>query len=294
MAHPLSPSVPTERPSLSSLASSVHRAVVDDPVARVVFVSFDDAGETVDLGFWDVPDLPMHPIDPLVGFVAPESWHALGLISTGKLRSLDQPPAPPEATVSVVLLGRDGTTCSAVGPPARPVRIIHDPPAGIVPDILARALQLPTPPPESTTGALIDLTWLDRIASDLLQTHGRGRSWRWLADRHPLRGGGPPPSPEELAARVATYGQTRSWSHLRLLSSTQDLPAVRWGPPGGTTAPAPTWFDDGSLSRWLLRFLPPAEALVPDLLSVLPQPIGSDLLAALGEEWLPWAPADCG
>jgi hypothetical protein len=127
---------------------------------------------------------------------------------------------------------------------------------------------------------VVELTWLDRIAMGLLD-RSRGRSWRWLADRHPLRGSGPVPAPDELAARTAMYSEERTWAGLRLLAVAQDLPAVRCGPPGGTTAPACTWFDDGSLSRWLLSRLPPAEALVPDLLSVLARHVGADLLAAL-------------
>ena len=252
MALPSSPIPLAERPSLATLAESVHRAVVDDPVALILFIQYDERQEAVDVGFWDVPDLPLHPIDPIVGFVAPAAWDAMGLISTGRLRRLDAPGEEPEATVSVVLLGRDGSASSVIGPPGGTVRLLDEPPVGLVPDVLARALQRPTPPPDCTTATLVDLTWLDRIAAGLLQQHSRGRSWRWLADRHPLRGGGPPPSPEELAARVAAYGEERTWAGLRLIALTEDLPAVRWGPPGGTTAPACTWFDDGSLSRWLL------------------------------------------
>ena len=58
--------------------------------------------------------------------------------------------------------------------------------------------------------------------------------------------------------------------------------------PGGSLAPASTWFDDGSLSRWLLSRLPPAEALVPDLVAVLPRHVGADLLIALGEVHGTW------
>jgi hypothetical protein len=274
------PSAPT-RPSLGSIAESIHHAVVDDPVARVVSVCWDPAQESVRLGFWDVPPGPLHPIDPLVGFVAPTEWDAVGLVSTGRLRRLDTRSGAADQVLTTVLLPRAGEATSTVGPIGGPTQTLEGTPEGLVPDVLSRVLQRPTPPPECSTATLVELTWLDRIATGLLQKHSRGRTWRWLADRHPLRGGGPPPSPEELAGRVSVYAETRTWADLRSLVEPDDLPAATWGPPGGSLASSETWFDDGSLSRWMLRHLPPAEALVADLLSVLPSPVGADLLMAL-------------
>lgn len=275
--------LPTDPPSLARIAAALHAATSDGPVTRVASVRLDPGSQELDLGFWDVPAGPGHPIEPLVGFVAPASWDAVGLISSGRLRHLDHPEREPSRTLSTVLLGRDGTAASVIGAPGSEPRTIHDPPAGLVPDVLHRVLGLPTPPPEGPTGQFVELTWLDRIAAGVLGQRNRGRSWRWLADRHPLREGGPPPDPEELAARTAAYSEERTWAGLRLLSVTQDLPAAWWGPPGGSTAPACTWFDDGSLARWVLSRLPPAEALVPDLVSVLPDHVGDQLLRALNE-----------
>ncbi|WP_421120617.1 hypothetical protein ACE2AJ_04710 [Aquihabitans daechungensis] len=283
MATPPSSSLLTEEPSLARIASVIHRATTDGPVARFVHVRTDPEEESLDLGFWEVPPHDGHPVDPLVGFVAPDSWNAVGLISAGRLRHLDRPDQEPRATLSTVLLHRDGTAASVLGVAGGPERTLDDPPTGLIPDVLLRVLGRPTPPPDAPTGTMVELTWLDRIAAGLLHQRSRGRSWRWLADRHPLRGSGPVPAPAELAARTAAYSEERTWAGLRLLAVTQDLPAVRCGPPGGTTEPACTWFDDGSLSRWLLSRLPPAEALVPDLLSVLPEHVGADLLDALGE-----------
>lgn len=278
-----SPSVATDPPSLADIASVVHRTTSDRPVARIVHVRLSSEDEALDLGFWDVPPVGTHPIEPLVGFLAPASWDAIGLISTGRLRHLDAPAGAATRSLSTVLLHRDGTAASVITSDDGAARHLDDPPEGLVPDVLNRVLRRPTPPPDDSTGALVELTWLDRVASGLLHQRARSRSWRWLADRHPLRGSGPLPTPDELAARTAAYSTERTWAGLRLLALTDDLPAVRWGPPGGTTAPACTWFDDGSLSRWLLSRLPPAEALVPDLLAVLPRHAGADLLEALAE-----------
>lgn len=293
MTTPSSPLLPAASPpSLARIASVVHRSSTDGPTARVVSVRLG-ADATMDLGFWDVPPSSLHPIEPLVGFVAPPEWDAIGLVSTGRLRHLDRPEEAPEPVMSTVLLGRDASAASVIGPPGEDGRPIDSAPFGLVPDVLRRTIGHPTPPPEASTAALVELTWLDRLAAGVLQQRPRVRSWRWLADRHPLRNGGTVPSPDELAARTAAYGQERTWADLRLLGVTDDLPAVRWGPPGGSTAPAATWFDDGSLSRWMLSKLPPAEALVPDLLAVLPTHVGADLLAALEAVDGAW-PADGG
>lgn len=283
-------SLVSDQPSLARLARLIHQATTDDPVTRVVYVEHAPAAEASDLGFWDVPQILPHPVDPLIGWIAPSSWDAVGLISSGRLRHLDQPDRAPERTLSTFLLGRDGTSASAIGPVGGEPRLLEEPPTGLVPDVLKRVLGLPTPAPEDRTGAFADLTWLDELASGVLGARNRIRAWRWLADRHPLRGTGPTPSPEELAARTAAYSEERSWAGLRLLAVTQDLPAVRFGPPGGSRLPGCEWFDDGSLSRWLLSRLPPAEALVPDLLSVLPHHVGADLLTALGEVDGTWPP----
>ncbi len=294
MATPPSPALVNEEPSLARTASILHRSATDGPVARVVYVQTNPVEETLDLGFWDVPPGPGHPVEPLVGFVAPQTWSAIGLISSGRLRHLDRPSEDPHAVQSTVLLHRDGTAAGIIGAGDGAEVVLEEPPQGLVADVLNRVLGLPTPPPDAPTGAVVELTWLDRIAAGLLHQRGRGRSWRWLADRHPLRGGGPVPSPEELAARTAAYSEERTWAGLRLLAVTQDLPAARCGPPGGTTAPACTWFDDGSLARWLLSRLPPAEALVPDLLSVVPSHVGADLLEALGAVDGTWPPTVSG
>ncbi|HWJ99025.1 MAG TPA: hypothetical protein VNQ33_12755, partial [Acidimicrobiales bacterium] len=179
-----SSAVATDPPSLARIASLVHRATTDQPVARVVHLRVDHRDETFDLGFWDIPPVPSHPMEPLVGFVAPSSWDAIGLISTGRVRHLDEPGGGAAASLSTVLLHRDGTAASVIAVEGAEPRLLDDPPEGLVPDVLNRVLQRPTPPPDAPTGALVELTWLDRITTGLLRPRGRTRSWRWLADRH--------------------------------------------------------------------------------------------------------------
>jgi len=269
-------------PPAAQLAEIIHHATAVDPRPRIVFVSLEP-NEKVAFGFWDIPLNAPHPADPLVGFRAPRTWHALGLITTAQMRRLDHPAEPATPVTSTVLLQRDGAVVSILDGPDRPAEVITDAPAGWVPDAMHRALGLPTPPPEQSTAALIELTWLDRIATGLLGRPSRARGWRWLADRHPLRGDGPPPPPEQLAAATAAAAVEITWADLQARAGDAPLPAATLGPPGGQILPAAEWFDEGSICRWTLRELPPAEGLLPDLLSVLPPALGQSLVAALVE-----------
>ncbi|WP_426572006.1 hypothetical protein [Aquihabitans sp. McL0605] len=285
---PSAPDASSARPPLAAIAESIHHGTADDPVARLVFVRFEPS-ESLSLGFWDLPPCGGHPLEPLVGFVAPRSWDALGVVTSGRLHALDAPRSAPRPVVSTVLAHRDGSVASVIDGDAGSLQVIEDPPVGLVPDVLARALGRPTPAPDHAVSAFVDATWLDRLAAGLLARPSHGRAWRWLADRHPLRGGGPVPAPEELAARVAAYAQHRSWADLREQHTETPLPAATLGPPDGTVLAAGAWFDDGSLSRWSMRHLPPPEALVPDLLAVLPADTGAALLTALGGDCAAWA-----
>ena len=283
------PPVPAAAPlSLAAIAVTIHRSVAGSaeraPVARFAHVDLTVGPETLGLGFWDLPPGPGHPIAPLVGFRAPDRWDAVGLISSGRLRTVDDPRAAPTSVLSTVLVDRGGRVASVLGADGGgPLRTIEDPPAGVVPDVLARVLGRATPPPDQTVAAWVDLTWLDRLAGELLPRPARGRSWRWAADRHPLRGTGPVPEPADLAIRTAAYAVERPWSAIGRSLTGTELPAAQRGPSGGSVVDAGGWFDDGSLSRWILRDLPPADALLPDLLAVLPPQVGDSVLTALAD-----------
>ena len=269
-------------PLLGDVATAIHRAVSPDPVPRVIHTRTDDPDPaTVAIGFWDLPAEVDHPADPLVGFLAPADWTAIGIVVPGTLRALGT-LGPCRPTITTVLMERDGRVVSILGHEGEALQRLDEPPQGLVPDVLARTLGLPTPAPSAEVSDYLDAAWLDRIAAGLLCRPSRGRSWRWLADRHPLRGGGPPPPPEELAARVAHASTHLSWADLRARMRDTALPASWCGPPGGTLPSASDWFDDGSLSRWVLRQVPPTEVLVPDVLSILPDHVGAQLLLALG------------
>lgn len=277
------PSAPAQ-PSLARLAELIHRATAPLQVPHLIYVEDDPAdADSFNLGLWEIPLVAGHPLEPLTGFVAPTAWRALGLTSSARLRHLDVPSQPAVDASSTVLVPRMGPIVSVLDDGDEPW-LVPDPPVGLIPDALARALRRPTPPAEVSTGSFVELTWLDRLASGVLARPSLGRSWGWMADRHPLRGAGAAPSAEELAARVEVYSAERTWTDIGYSNADLVLPAASCGPPGGTTLPAGSWFDEGSLARWVMRHLPPAEVLVPDLLSVLPPGVGDQLMTALVTE----------
>lgn len=277
------PSAPTQ-PSLDQLAVLIHRSAAPFQVPYLVFVEDDPAdADSFNLGLWEIPLSAGHPVEPLTGFVAPASWRALGLTSSARLRHLDLPHQPAVDAASTVLVPRIGPIVSVLDD-GEEAWLVPESPIGLVPDALARVLRRPTPPAEASTGSFVELTWLDRLASGVLSRPSLGRSWRWVADRHPLRGAGAVPSPEELSARVEVYSAERTWTDIRRSNTDLVLPAASCAPPGGITQSAGSWFDEGSLARWVMRHLPPADVLVPDLLAVLPSSVGGQLMTALVAE----------
>lgn len=94
-----------------------------------------------------VRPIDTHPVDALVGFVAPDDWQVFGVITYGYSRLGDNPES---LRVRVVhLADRDGRQASALRfayeENSTP---ITSTPAGRVPDCLARALNVATPAPD--------------------------------------------------------------------------------------------------------------------------------------------------
>ena len=267
----------------SAFAELVHTSLAPADGATHL-LAVEPAGDGASLGFWEVPGGLAHPAAPLVGFRAPETWAAAGLHVRGRRHDLTAPDRPALPVTSTTLLARGGLAVTVVES-AEGTEVLSGAgdlaPEGVAADILARVLGRPTPPPEQSPATYLDACWLDRVAATALDRPTAVRSWRWLADRHPLRGTGPVPEPAQLAARARSEALATSWAVLLQRFAEVALPAAEWGPPGGSVLPAGTWFDEGSLCRWLLRSLPPVDALCSDLLAVLPPALGEQLVDGL-------------
>jgi len=151
------------------------------------------------------------PIDALLGFVAPAGWHAIGIVSTGRARPLDddglprsvlrpsrRAPRAPEPARVVLAIARSGMSLSRVRVGAR-VFDTTEAVQGRVADGLRRAFGLPTAPPPGTSAELWTTVWLDRIVEAAVAADpARLRSWSEVAALHPAAGAAspfaPPPS----------------------------------------------------------------------------------------------------
>ena len=229
-----------------------HRLVSLEPDA--------DDPDGLAFGFRVLPD-GAHPLDHLLGFVAPPSWWALGLVCYGWA-------APPDATARsrpslhpsrrrvrvVTLLGRDGDERATAT--LDDGTVIDEPGVGTVTDALRRCLGLPTTAPPVSTAELFAALWLGRVAAapDRL-------SWAEAARLHPalavLEAGGHRPQPEELVAAGRALHRAMSWSELRLRAA-----AGRRDPGVEVPADLAAWMDDGMFARWVLGGLPSFPELV--------------------------------
>ena len=198
-----------------------------------------------------------HPLQVLVGFVAPPEWAAIGVSNAGWAHPLDatgRPRRRPDApSVQVtVLFSRSGVAVGVLRKGAG-VSELPDPPEGVVADACRRALVLPTAPPPATTAELWALTWLDRIVEVAARAGGPAHlaAWPAVAALHPAAG--PPPHPADpsaLAAAAVALAEAWPWSRLRSEPSVVDVPGV------GRPADLAAWMDDGMWARWLLAGLP--------------------------------------
>ncbi|MBA3653459.1 MAG: hypothetical protein H0W70_04625 [Actinobacteria bacterium] len=165
--------VPTVPPQLhaavTNLVLAVDEALGDDlsQPARLLMFEPDDNGLT-----FGVKELPrcQHPLEVLMGFVAPDEWAALGAVCHGwATRQLTVRPSNAEDRVrirSIHVSARDGGEIGGYRQAGSPFELAPGPAEGMVPDALRRALGLPTAPASIPTAELAGADWLDAILDD--------------------------------------------------------------------------------------------------------------------------------
>ncbi len=242
----------------------------------------DHGAERLELGV--MPLAGHHPSELLVGFTAPESWHALGVVTGGWAyhRSERGSPRRHRSRVSVVaVLTRTGEVAHRMhiaGEHDLP-ELPPDDAEGEQIDLLRLALGLSTPPPPCDTGVYWTIEWLSAVLatdpSELL-------TWDDVADQHPamimIRGDeerhgerDPAFSGAGFVELVRSFTRVSTWTTLRGLVAA-DLFVV----PELVSTDA-MWFDDGAFARFLLSRCPPltmvraqvTDHLRPDLADAL-------------------------
>jgi hypothetical protein len=279
-----------DRPSAVNLA-----ACVDEADAALAPTTSDGAILRVATLGADGPDdlawFPLdggHPLDVLLGFVAPDHWMALGVSTPGHahpvgddgrvVRSAD--PSPIRVTV---LFDRSGRAAGRLRQGGE-VAALPGSPEGVVADACRRCLGLATGPPPATTALLWTLTWLDRLvdAAGGATTSPRPASWAEVARLHPAASTPPPgpeadvgPEPGALAAATVALAEAWPWSRLRADPSLVDVPGA---------LPEPhviRWMDDGMWARWLLSTFPTIDDLVVAVCGLLPDRVASAVVEAV-------------
>jgi hypothetical protein len=161
-----------------------------------------------------------HPLDELLGLVAPDEWDAIGTICHGwASRYLSQRPsrAPDRFRVrSFHVVGRDGVEVGAFRADGGRFSF-EEATVGTVPDALRRCLNLPTPSPESSPAELAAADWLDALADDATAE---------------------PPMP------------AGTWEELRwqVIARTRIVPNL--------TPTLAAWMDEGMFARWMAGTYP--------------------------------------
>ena len=184
----MSSAAPLATVAVANIAELVHQAVGPSAPA-LLSVSFDGAGN-VSLGSWRGFGPFAHPTDPLLCFLAPASWQAIGLIVGGRGRALPGSPKPHvdligDEKVVTAVVDRDGTWASVIGEPGQPGRALAETPSGSVADVLHRCLGLATAAPTDSPALWVEQVWLHRVATAVLNRPEGTRTWRDLTDRHP-------------------------------------------------------------------------------------------------------------
>ena len=296
----MSPTTPDSPPApvLWALVEAVDAAIESRPVGtrpagamllRLTSSPDDPPGADADAGAGavgrpadDALELGVHPLDgdhpleALLGFVAPPDWLALGVTSPGLGH-----PTPGDTAAGggrratepvhvTVLLSRTGEAAGVIRRGADVTRL-GEAPGGVVADACRRALALPTPPPPPTTAGLWTVRWLDRLVETATAGAGPPGSLTWpaAASLHPAAPVADAPTPESLA--VATARRAAEWPWPRLRAE-----------PAGAATPGPqpspaqaAWMDDGMFARWLLAWFPPLDDLLEACHDLLPEPVAA-------------------
>jgi hypothetical protein len=123
---------------LSWVAEVLDLSNVDEPGHLAMYVALTDEVGELEVGMrWLHPDL--HPTVELAGLVAPRSWWAFGLSTTGRAHFLDEPDRAPERIVSTYVRERNGCEVSLLRRGSS-VTELNGPAEGRIPDLVRSIL----------------------------------------------------------------------------------------------------------------------------------------------------------
>jgi hypothetical protein len=282
---------------LAPLADTLDLLLADhDAPSLAVGVAPD--GDAVDLV---VRPLRHHPADELLGFTAPTSWSAFGVVARG--RTLAWPGAepaptglsapPPGSEVGVAhLVDRTGAALTRLADASGRHHELGEHTMGLVPDLCRRVLGLPTDAPVESPLRYWAARWLGDVL-DLADRTLPGPGWASVAACHPavaavceLDAEMGVVAADHLVAAAEALARAQPWSELHRAWSESTS-----GGHAGLTPDEVAWMDTGMLARWCLGLIPEIDQLVEAVEAHLPAPI----VHRIGQTLDAWglAPASC-
>lgn len=291
MSSPPDPSAPDpSAPGPSAIDASLHLLVHQISVdlangelpPSLLHVALEAGG--LQLGSKDLHGV--HPSEFLLGFVAPESWYALGAATAGYAYDMaDRATSAPRRrrVHTVTLVSRSGEVAHRTivhGDRAMTDDLAGEDVTGEQIDLLRRSLELPTDPPPCGTAVFWVIEWLSTLLAEDVPP-----DWESVARAHPalavLGNGASAPDPDDLVEAAAAFVRVCTWRRLRALVADGrfDVPEI---------APVDArWFDDGAFARFVLTRCPPLAMLRRQVLDRLPEDLGHRLATTLDELGIP-------
>jgi hypothetical protein len=285
---------------LSDMVTSIDTALAGRSGNAILRVT----GEPPEAAYRPLDD---HPLGPLLGFAAPQDWHAVGIRCRGRARRLQSPGIDdphtggnPTPIVLTMLIDRAG--CGAgIMRDGETLTPLQGPPEGVVADACRRALGLPTAPPPPDTIELWILIWLDRLV-DAIAVLGSAEphvTWDTIAALHPAAPGRstgieprttpsrspfdvPSAAPIALAEASRQLAEAWPWHLLRADPEVVDTA----GPP--LPADIARWMDDGMFARWVLAELPELADLANAVEVLLPPRHAAGVAQTVIAAGVPW------
>lgn len=226
-----------------------------------------------------------HPTEALLGFTAPDDWHAVGIATHGwayHVAERGDPDRRRHRVHVVTLLSRSGEHAhrTRADDDAIDELMAGEAPTGEQVDLLRRVLGLPTDPPPCEPATYWTIEWL----SALINRPGGVRTLSDAVALHPvthlLRHGTGIDEADTLDVLTA-FHRVLTWGRMRELASID-----RFSVPELTPDDA-AWLDDGSFARFVLNRCPPLHLLRSRLDEHLCPEVADDVLDLLDDLGVP-------
>ncbi len=272
--------------SLHLLATHLADALADEQLEPCLLHVGGVNGEGFDLGV--LPLDGRHPTGDLLGFTAPDDWHALGLACHGWAYHVSERAHAGRRRTrvhTVTLVSRTGELAHRTrvdGCSSMAEQLEGQPPAGEQVDLLRRCLGLDTDPAPCDASVYWSIAWL----AALLDDEPTPSDWADAVERHPamaLLRRAEWPSESDTAEILRSFHRVCDWDRMRSLAASGRYPVAELLPEEAA------WLDDGAFARFVLSRCPPLRHLLDRVHDQLPGELVERIIDLLDELDVPAA-----